>query len=292
MRVFHCATSSLPLSPDQPSTLPIDFTPLKMEQRHCAVLLSCEELGQIVVSIIAIVKLPRPIVPLSPLINKHSVIDTQSRALHLKVHAGQEIKEELVITSTNPALEQALLDVSIWGMDETELRRRFLSESLRFAALTTAIETLDLAPHPNTRNQKTDSNDVLVFSVTGSNEYFILPDEISIPTVGSSSAVLPVSFHCDKEGHLECHIVLRCKHDVRVLVIEATVLARGRHAELELRTPAMQPLTQDIPLVITLGNSAGMLSFIISFVPRHFRRRAMNLNVYDTVLTIVSPGVS
>ena len=65
----------------------------------------------------------------------------------------------------------------------------------------------------------------------------------------TGTAILPVRFYSDVEGHYECTVTLRSSHDVRVLVIEATVLAQGRHAQLEFNTHAMQPITQDIPLV-------------------------------------------
>jgi hypothetical protein len=44
-------------------------------------------------------------------------------------------------------------------------------------------------------------------------------------------------------------VVLRSAHDVRVLIVESTVLVRGRGAWLEFTTAATQPLTQDIPIV-------------------------------------------
>ena len=65
-------------------------------------------------------------------------------------------------------------------------------------------------------------------------------------------AILPLRFCSEVEGQYECFITLRSGHDVRVLVIETTVLAKGRHAHLEFNTHAMQPITQDIPLVSLL----------------------------------------
>lgn len=66
------------------------------------------------------------------------------------------------------------------------------------------------------------------------------------------TAILPVLFYSDEDGQYECHVVLRSNYDVRVLVIETTVLARGRHAHLQFDTHALQSVTQDIPLVNSL----------------------------------------
>ena len=38
-------------------------------------------------------------------------------------------------------------------------------------------------------------------------------------------------------------------YDVRVVIIESTVLPAGKHAELEFKTKALLPLTQNIPVV-------------------------------------------
>lgn len=36
---------------------------------------------------------------------------------------------------------------------------------------------------------------------------------------------------------------------MRIIVVEATVIAEGRLAQIEFKTTAIQPLTQNIPLV-------------------------------------------
>ena len=38
-------------------------------------------------------------------------------------------------------------------------------------------------------------------------------------------------------------------YDVRVIIIESTVLSTDKHTELEFSTKALLPLTQNIPLV-------------------------------------------
>lgn len=65
--------------------------------------------------------------------------------------------------------------------------------------------------------------------------------------VGSS--VLPVHFFADKEGQFECRVALKSGYDLRTLYIEATVTAEERFTQIEFCTQAIQPLTQNIPVV-------------------------------------------
>ncbi|CAI8033560.1 Cilia- and flagella-associated protein 47, partial [Geodia barretti] len=58
-----------------------------------------------------------------------------------------------------------------------------------------------------------------------------------------------VGFVSEESGQFECRVVLRSSREVRVFIIESTVLERCREVQLEFTTTAMQPLTQDIPIV-------------------------------------------
>ena len=250
MELFNSPASAIHLEPGQHTKIRIQFIPLRMEPRHCAIILSNSKLGEIVLSIAASVKMPYPTIPHSRLLDQYTIVNEQTKTMHLKVHAGQTVHEDLVIHSRNAAFENAILEISKWGMSNTELKRRALSNSLQFAALSTAVTTLRLDDRPKTyKDNLTEESGRLVFSVKTNSEYFSLPETISLPADAKGSAVLPVEFHAEEEGQYECHVVLRSEHDIRVLVIESTVMARGRHAELQFNTPAMQPLTQDIPLV-------------------------------------------
>ncbi len=62
-------------------------------------------------------------------------------------------------------------------------------------------------------------------------------------------ATVPVRFHAEFEGQYEFHLVLKSTYDVRVVIVESTVLSTDKHTELEFNTKALLPLTQDIPLV-------------------------------------------
>ena len=250
MQLFHSSSPSVHLEPGQPTQIGIQFVPLQLEPRHCAVVLSNSKLGEIVLSVASSIKLPYPMVPETRFLNPQTIVNQQTKTVHLKAHAGQTVQEEIVIHSQNLSFENAILEISKWGMAATELKRRCLSQSLRYAALTTAITTLGLDDNPRSyKDNLTEESAKLPFTIEGSNEYFSLPEALTIPATQRGSAVLPVRFHAEEEGQYECHVVLRSQHDIRVLVIEGTVMARGRHAQLEFSTPAMQPLTQEIPLV-------------------------------------------
>ena len=251
MQLFHSNSPSVHLEPGRPTQIGIQFIPLKLEPRHCAVILSNGKLGELILSIASSVRLPYPTTPETRFLNPQTIVNQQTKTVHLKVHAGQTVEEEIVIRNQNPAFENAVLEISKRGMGATELRRRCLSQSLRYAALTTAVTALGLddSPHSYKDHLTEETAAELSFAVEGSNEFFSLPEVLTVPATQSGSAVLPVRFHAEEEGQYECHVTLRSQHDVRVLVIESTVMARGRHAQLEFSTPAMQPLTQDIPIV-------------------------------------------
>ena len=97
--------------------------------------------------------------------------------------------------------------------------------------------------------------DKLVFRVDGTDKTFLLPESIAVPASGGGVVQFPVQFHAEEPGQYECRVMLTSAHDVRVFIIESTVMARGRYAELEFTTTAMQPLTQDIPLVSEMSAS-------------------------------------
>ncbi len=251
MQLFNSPVDTVHLVPGRKTQLSIQFVPIKMEPRYCTVVLSNVEIGEIVLSIAALVKLPYPLVPRVTLADPHTIVNEQSRTVHLKAHSGQSIREEIVVPSRNPAFERAVLEISRWGMTETELKHRTLSESLACAALTTAVSMLGLNDQLKsyTDNLTPGLSDQIAFKIEGADEFFSLPEAISVPAQQNGLAVLPVVFTAEEAGQYECHMILRSEHDVRVVVIESTVMARGRHAELKFHTTAMLPLTQDIPVV-------------------------------------------
>ena len=251
MRSFDSQANQLHLKPGTPTTLNLTFVPLKMGARHCAVVLRNDALGEIVLSITATVQLPFPILPkLSDERESRLFLNSDSQTVHLKAHVGERVEEEVLISGENPALERALLEVCQWGMPEAELKRRLLTNSLGNAALSTAREFFGLKEKILTAADNIgDGLDKLSFSVEGTNDNFRLPESISVLASGGGAGRLPVGFVSEEPGQFECRVVLRSAHDVRVFIIESTVLERGREVQLEFTTTAMQPLTQDIPIV-------------------------------------------
>ena len=187
---------------------------------------------------------------LSVLQPTHS-LNEQTRTIHLKAHAGQTVEEGFMIYSRNVAFEDAMLVISRWGMSNVELKHRHLSESLQYATLSMAVATLGLDDRPKTYQDSSEDANKLVFSAEGGDEYFSLPEVVAVPADPKGCVVLPVRFHADDEGQYECHVISQSEYDIWVVVIERTVQVRGRDAELEFKTPAMQPLLQEIPLVST-----------------------------------------
>ena len=250
MTVFNPQTGQVYLEPGNPATVMLTFVPLKLEPRHCAVVLRNADLGEIVISVKATVKLPFPTLPQTSGVDSRFFTNRDTQTLHLKAYAGETVKENLILSGRNASLEAAMLEICQWGMDEVELKRRMLTNSLNHAALTTAMGCLGLEKKTmSAADNIHDGLDKLVFRVEGNSDNFELPKSIAVPAHHSDVTEFPVCFLAEEPGQYECHIVLTSTHDVRVFIIESTVMARSKCAELEFTTAAMQPLTQNIPLV-------------------------------------------
>lgn len=161
------------LEPGHTTSLSLKFVPLKLMPRHCAIILKNKKLGDIVLSVYVTVSLPNPSVPETRYLNSSTVVNTQTRTLHLKAHAGQIIEEEIIISSNNVAFENALLEISKWNMSQLETKQRIVSESFKYAILSTANMVL------GRDDDQLEGHENIVFSVEGSdNKYFSFPTEI------------------------------------------------------------------------------------------------------------------
>jgi len=76
------------------------------------------------------------------------------------------------------------------------------------------------------------------------------------------SGKFPVKFSCSTEGQYECHILLKSGLDIRLLVIEATVIPSNSQAQVAFKTNATIPLTQQIPVVRFKNFNFGKGSFV------------------------------
>ena len=65
----------------------------------------------------------------------------------------------------------------------------------------------------------------------------------------TGNIVFPIWFHADTEGQYECRVLLKSGYDLRTIFIEATVSSEETITVIEFHTRAIQPLTQNIPVV-------------------------------------------
>lgn len=152
--------------------------------------MSDQHLGDIVALLASTVQSPRPTLPCTNSLNPHTLVNPHTRTLHLKVHAGQTIEEELVVHSNNEAFESAVLEMSQWGMSREELTRRQLTHSLRYAALSTAVAALGLEGTSKNDDRERQMSEMLHFTVHVSDEeHFKLPHEIAVPAKSSGMSI-------------------------------------------------------------------------------------------------------
>ena len=180
---FHCALPMVTISSNEEKLIPVKFVPLKTTPLRCFMVLSDPSVGDLVMSLTSTIQPPRPSLPHTNHLNPHTLVNAHTHTLHLKVHAGQAIEEELVIHSSNKAFESAVLEMSQWRMSEEELRRRQLTQSLRYASLSTAIAALGLdTTTKKYLNDHTEDSEMLYFTVQVSDqEHFAMPEKISVP---------------------------------------------------------------------------------------------------------------
>ena len=180
MRMFELTNQSkIFLEPGCTTSLVLKYVPLKLLPRHCTVALKNKELGDVVLSVYATVSLPKPSIPESRYLNSSTVVNTQTRTLHLKAHAGQTIEEEIIISSNNVAFENALLEVSKWNMSQMEIKQRTVSESFKYAVLSTAKAVL--GGDDVLQNHQLEGQEKIVFSIEGSDsEHFCFPEEVCL----------------------------------------------------------------------------------------------------------------
>lgn len=183
MHMFHLADQSqICLEPRSSAVLVLKFVPLTQKPRHCAVILKNKELGDIILSIYATVKYPTPSVPETRFLNSSTVVNSQTRTLHLKTYAGQTVEEEIIIGQNNAALENAMHEICKWDMSPLEIKQRNLSKSFKYAMLLTAIATLGMDSKPASfKYHLSQGREGITFSIEGSdNKHFTHPEEISL----------------------------------------------------------------------------------------------------------------
>ena len=250
MKLFHCKTPQVFLNSSGKHTLVLEFVPLRMQPRQCCVVLSSQNLGDLLLLVTVTVKRPQPFIPQSTGLHGGTLANTEVRTLHMRSTVGETFYEELIIDSSNPAFEAAVLTLSLWHMSTEEIRRRTITDSMRYASLRTAIESLQLEDKPKSYwDHLSPCSSYLHFAVKCNSELATLPDFIMVPATRKGRVALPLEFRCDHEGHYNFQVELTSEYDIRIYNLEVMVLAKERTASLKFHTLAAQALTQDIPLV-------------------------------------------
>lgn len=267
LKLFHCYDNLITVDLDNSAIMiTVHFVPLRFHTRHCFLVLSNPQCGDVVISIAAKVNKPLPSLPKPLHCNSSTFINTETRTIHFNTFADAlNFAEDIVLPHSNLLLEAALMEISKWELSENELKIRLLTESLQFATLSSKFSKTHVADCVNI------SSGQLVFSIEGDNDHFILPEILDVPAYpkGGFTMILlvfimtsrfvciiigylafPVEFHGTVAGQYECHIMMKSGYDIRTVVVECTVLNEGQIAQIEFKTKAIQPLTQNIPMVI------------------------------------------
>ena len=174
LNLFHSSESSVCLDPDTPTVFTVHFIPLKLTPRHCSIVLSSPDHGDMVISVTALVNNPLPTLPelLHPC--QSTVVDVEARTLHFNTTSNLHVEVNIIIHSPNVSLENAILEISKWELSESDLKRRTLTESLHYKALSSGI-TLDFL--------ELSGDEAIAFTIEGSDsEHFSFPDQVTVPT--------------------------------------------------------------------------------------------------------------
>lgn len=167
----------------------MQFVPLKLATRHCSVVLSNSELGDVVFSVTAFVNKPVPILPETKRQHRSTVVNSETRTLHLNTTSNLDFKEDIIIRNCNVSLENALLELSKWELDENDAKRSLLTESLHYAALSHGFSKLHVSDFLEI--SKSGSEETIVFSVERSDDrHFNMPTQVKVPTSGVGTYVL------------------------------------------------------------------------------------------------------
>ena len=182
--LFHFNNEQISLDHGCSKDITMRFVPLKETTRHCFVVFSDKDVGDIVYSITAIVNKPLPTIPETLCSQNSTVVNSETRTLHLHTSTSSIVKESIIIRNTNLLLEDALLELSKWELSKGDAKRQLLTESLNYAAFITGIS--NLCSNNFLELCHDDSGEVMIFSIEGSDDtHFSFPDHVKVPTVAT-----------------------------------------------------------------------------------------------------------
>ncbi|KAM6143220.1 cilia- and flagella-associated protein 47 [Erethizon dorsatum] len=277
IREFFCSVHALSLKGNGSSSLKMYFLPFGVHTRYCAIILSNQEIGELVYILQGNGSIPVPSSFLStePIDFSSSVEGEDNkdhRVVYLNCKIHQTLDVSLKLPLTNEAKEKALAFAAQKEMSTIEYERRLITGTLESSTVRVAvallgltkIEALILCHMSKLKKPRT----VLFTTELSLPDHFVIPPKISVPQIPETHAKLttsegtyashtadreefisiPLKFFPLGPGRYPCKILLTSSNDVRVCYVEGVVNEDQPDTTFEFETRAFEPLTQNIPL--------------------------------------------
>ncbi|XP_043966172.1 cilia- and flagella-associated protein 47-like isoform X2 [Gambusia affinis] len=247
------------LKPGQPGNLRILYMPFFIGTKYCSVLLLSPQLGDMVYVVKATSELPLPsLLPARPtLIPVKS--DTGGSFLSFQCTVGEVYEEVLQVPLVNKPLEDAL---AVWAQQcfsAKERGRRILTCSMHSSTVRASTASQKLLKC--SLIESIFYNEALQYKVEVSLPHcFDLPETVTIPVKEGINVPrdaltecgcvdVPLRFQAHAVGEFTCNVVLTSCFDTRVYQLKASVTQRENATHLDFSSPALQTVTQHIPLL-------------------------------------------
>ena len=157
----------------------LHFIGLKLGIHKCYAVLTTTDHDDYVLSATVEVKDPLPTLPQVASRSYPTTVNTVTKTLHFNAAVGEVVTEELVIHSSNEALENALVHMSTWELKKEDLNKLTQTDTLKFAALSNKYSCL----FENNLCSISDNN--LNFSIeTLGSQTFELQSVVNVPLNG------------------------------------------------------------------------------------------------------------
>ncbi|XP_063101752.1 cilia- and flagella-associated protein 47 isoform X3 [Cavia porcellus] len=279
IREFFCSVHAVFLKGNESASLEIYYLPFGVHTRYCAIILSNQEVGELIYILQGngLVPLPSSFLstePSSPIDFNSSLEEEHNKdhpILYLKCKLCQTLEVSLKLPLTNEAKEKALAFAAQREMSTIEYERRLITGTLESSSIRVAVALLGLTKIEALmlfHMSKLKKPKFILFRTELSlPEHFVIPPKIYLPqipethpklttsegiksshTTDAGFISIPLKFCPLGPGHYPCKILLTSNYDVRVYYIEGVVNEDQPEATFEFETPALEPLTQNIPL--------------------------------------------
>ncbi|KAJ3242207.1 Cilia- and flagella-associated protein 47 [Chytriomyces hyalinus] len=229
---FRTHITCISLEPLQTLVLPITFQPFEPGFHRCTIHLMDEAVGEFQYQVEGRAKIP------------------QSVDLLWTCKAGNTLEKSIRVTPVNLARDKALQKVL---QDEVSGKTR---HSVKSKNKNTFVG-IDREKFQLPRQMLRYKVDYLSPFFKGPSELLLKPSRDSFKekkltyNLEQNYTELHVSFSPKSPGKYSCKVVMTCLDvpDVRVFKIHGIAISEGTRADLDFKTPARQPLTQEIPIV-------------------------------------------